>query len=264
MPYNKILIVASKLDKAGINITTQLSQFGEFKFYLVDKEIIHTESLDLEKINQHDFIIFASKHVSEKKEKALALHAPGNWRSADYGGLRGKVCPSSALFMKHLFEKLNEKANDAALKEYKVTMEATHHGPLIDRPCVFIEIGSTEFEWTDRRAGFAVARAISDAIATFKENPYREVAIAIGGPHYCPNFNKIQLSSNVAISHVMPQYAFPLTEEMIKEAVEKTEEEIDFVILDWKGIGPAEERQRLIQILDKLYLSYKKTSDISK
>ena len=264
MPYKNFLIVASKLDKAGINITTQLSQFGDYKFYLVDKEIIYTENLDLEKINQYDFIIFASKHKSESKEKTLSVHAPGNWRSADFGGVTGKACKSSALFMKYLFEKLNQKAEEAFLKEYKVTMEATHHGPLIDKPCVFIEIGSTEFEWTDRRAGFAVARAISDAIATFKENPYHEIAIAIGGPHYCPSFNNIQLKSNVAISHVIPNYVFPITEETIREAVAKTAEELDFVLLDWKGLGNAEQRQRVIEILKKLYLNYKRTSDIDK
>ena len=264
MPYKNFLIVASKLDKAGINITTQLSQFGDYKFYLVDKEIIYTENLDLEKINQYDFIIFASKHKSESKEKTLSVHAPGNWRSADFGGVTGKACKSSALFMKYLFEKLNQKAEEAFLKEYKVTMEATHHGPLIDKPCVFIEIGSTEFEWTDRRAGFAVARAISDAIATFKENPYHEIAIAIGGPHYCPSFNNIQLKSNVAISHVIPNYVFPITEETIREAVAKTAEELDFVLLDWKGLGNAEQRQRVIEILKKLYLNYKRTGDVDK
>ena len=264
MPYKNFLIVASKLDKAGINITTQLSQFGDYKFYLVDNEIIYTENLDMEKINQYDFIIFASKHKSESKEKTLSVHAPGNWRSADFGGVTGKACKSSALFMKYLFEKLNQKAEEAFLKEYKVTMEATHHGPLIDKPCVFIEIGSTEFEWTDRRAGFAVARAISDAIATFKENQYHEIAIAIGGPHYCPSFNNIQLKSNVAISHVIPNYVFPITEETIREAVAKTAEELDFVLLDWKGLGNAEQRQRVIEILKKLYLNYKRTSDIDK
>jgi D-tyrosyl-tRNA(Tyr) deacylase len=36
---------------------------------LVDKEIIFTENLNLEKINQYDFIIFASKHQSEKPNK---------------------------------------------------------------------------------------------------------------------------------------------------------------------------------------------------
>ncbi len=269
MSYTKFLIVASKLDKAGINITTNLSQFktnsGEdFKFYLVDNEIIYTENLDMEKINQYDFIIFASKHKSESKEKTLSVHAPGNWRLAEFGGEKNKVCKSSSLFMKYLFEKLNQKSEESFLKEYKVTMEATHHGPLIDKPCLFIEIGPTEFEWTDRRAGFAVARAISEAIASFKENQYHETAIAIGGPHYCPSFNKIQLNSNVAISHVIPQYAFPLTEEMISEAVAKTAEEIDFVLLDWKGLGNSEQRQRILQILDKLYLNYKKTGDIGK
>ena len=268
MPYKKFLIVASKLDKAGINITTQMSQFngssGGFKFYLVDKEIIYTENLDLEKINSYDFIIFASKHKSESKEKTLSVHAPGNWRLAEFGGEKNKVSRSSSLFIKNIFEKLNENAEKFHLRDYKVTMEATHHGPLIDKPCLFIEIGSTETEWTDRVAGFVVAKAIDEAINGFKENPYNEVAIAIGGPHYCPSFNKIQLKSNVAISHVIPQYTFPLTEEMITEAVKKTEEELDFAVLDWKGLGNSWQRQRVIEILGKLYINYRRTSDIIK
>ena len=264
MEYKKFLVVASKLDKAGINITTQLSQFGEFKFHLTEKDVLHAENLDLEKISQYDFVIFASRHASASKEKTLSVHAPGNWRLADYGGEKGKVCKTSALFMKHLFEKLNENAKKFNMDDYKVTMEATHHGPLIDKPCLFIEIGSTEAEWGNTKAAFVVARAISEATADFKENPYREIAVAVGGPHYCPSFNKIQLSSNVAVSHVISQYAFPLTEEMVKEAIEKTEEEIDFVVLDWKGLGTAEQRDEIIAILDSLHINHKKTSDVAK
>ena len=268
MSYKKFLIVASKLDKAGINITTQLSQFqgdsNELKFYLVDKEIIYTENLDLEKINSYDFIIFASKHKSESKEKTLSVHAPGNWRLADFGGEKNKVCKSSALFMKHIFEKLNENAVQNHMDDYKVTMEATHHGPLIEKPCLFIEIGPTETEWSNSKAGFVIAKTIHEAINNFKENQYNEIAIAIGGPHYCPSFNKIQAKSNVAISHVVSQYAFPLTEEMVTEALTKTEEEIDFALLDWKGLGNVEQRKRVIEILDKLYVNYKRTSDIGK
>ncbi|MEX2016996.1 MAG: hypothetical protein WD876_00815, partial [Candidatus Pacearchaeota archaeon] len=77
MEYEKYLIVASKKDRAGINITTQLSQFRanplissvkktpSFDFYLVDDEIIETKNLDMERLSQYDFIIFASKHASE-------------------------------------------------------------------------------------------------------------------------------------------------------------------------------------------------------
>jgi len=78
--YKKFLIVASKIDKAGVNITTALSQFRpnsllssmknapSYDFYLVDTEIIDDSGINKEKINQYDFIIFASKHQSEKKE----------------------------------------------------------------------------------------------------------------------------------------------------------------------------------------------------
>ncbi len=150
------------------------------------------------------------------------------------------------------------------MKEYKITLEATHHGPLIDKPCVFVEIGSTENEWKDRKAGFVIARAISETLKSFKENPYNEIAVAIGGPHYCPNFNKIQLNSNIAISHIIPQYALPLTEEMVREAIDKTEEEVDFVLLDWKGLGNSEKRQEVLDILSKLYINHRKTSEIDK
>ncbi len=264
MTYKKFLIVASKLDKAGINITTQLSKFGDFDFYLIDKEIIMTENLDTEKINSYDFVVFASKHVSKGQEKNLCVHAPGNWRSAGFGGEKGKVCKSSALFFKQMFENLNKNKDKYHLKKYNVTMEATHHGPLIDKPCIFVEIGSTENEWMDRKASFVVAKAISETIENFKENPYSEVAVAIGGPHYCPNFNKIQLKSNATISHVIPSYAFPLTEVMVKEALEKTDEEVDFFVLDWKGLGKADMRREVLEILNKFYIPKKKTGEIRK
>jgi len=276
MPYQKYLIVSSKSDLAGANITTQLSQFRPnpltssiksspaFDFYLVDGEIIQTENLDLEKINKYDFIIFASKHRSEKQKKTLSIHAPGNWRTAELGGTSERVCKTSALFQKQLFETLNENVQKYDLRDYDITLECTHHGPLIDKPCLFIEIGATENEWQDRRAGFVVAETIKDAIQGFKESPYREIAVGIGGPHYCPSFNKIQLNSNVALSHIIPTYVIPVTEQMIKEAIAKTEEEVDFILLDWKGISNAEERQRIIDILEKNYIRYKKTSEVEK
>ncbi|MBA7634506.1 hypothetical protein ES703_42092 [subsurface metagenome] len=274
--YKKYLIIASKKDTAGINITTQLSQFrqnpvlssiGEkpnFDFYLIDDEIIYTENLNLEKINQCDFIIFASKHRSEKQERTLSIHAPGNWREAKLGGEKEKISQTSALFQKQIFEKLTENVTKYHLKNYSITLECTHHGPLINKPCIFIEIGSTENEWKDRKAAFVIAKTISEIIKDFKENPYNEVAIGIGGPHYCPNFNKIQLKSNIALSHIIPQYVLPLKEEMIKEALNKTEEEVDFALLDWKGLGNSEHRRQSLEILDKLHLRYKRTSEINK
>lgn len=262
--YKNYLIVASKKDKAGINITTALSQYGEYHFYLVDDEIIHTENLDLDKINKYDFIIFASKHESEKKEKTLSIHAPGNWNNAEFGGEAQKICPTSAQWQKQFFEKLHKNVAEYELNNYKLTLECTHHGPLIEKPCVFIEIGSTDFEWNDRRAAFVMAKTIQETIENYQENPYREVGIGIGGPHYCPNFNKVQLESNVAISHVIPQYSLPLTEEMLEQAITKTDEEVDFAVLDWKGLGTSEQRKQVLNMLDKMYIQYKKSGQVDK
>jgi len=274
--FQKYLIIASKKDKAGINICTHLAQFKEnpvlsswankpsFDFYFVEEETIFTENLDMNKISQYDFIIFASRHKSEKGGKTLAVHSPGNFRSADYGGVQGKVCIASALFNKALFAKLNEQVAIADFKDYNVTLECTHHGPLLNKPCVFIEIGSTEIEWTNRRAGFIIAKTIQETISEFKENNYREIAVGIGGPHYCPSFNVIQLKSNVAIGHVISEYNMPISQDMILEAIKKTYEEVDFVVVDWKGLGKSEQRQQVIDILEKNYIQWKKTSDITR
>jgi len=272
------LVIASKSDPAGMNIINQLSQFRYnpllnsisksekpvFDVYLVEDSILETENLNTEKINQYDFVIFASKHQSEKQEKSLSVHCPGNFRTANTGGISNKVCPSSALFNKFLFETLNSVAEKHELKDFNITMEATHHGPLIDIPCVFIEIGSTMMEWRSSRAGFIIAKTIQEAIEKFTENLYREIAVGIGGPHYCPGFNKLQKDSNIAFSHIIAQYNAPITEEMILESIDKTDEDVDFVVLDWKGLVNSEQRQEVINILEKNYISWKRNSEIKR
>ncbi len=261
--FQKYLIVTSKQDKAGMNICSNLSQYNLFDFHLVDGSILDQKNLDLEKIERFDFIIFASKHQSAKKEKTLSIHCPGNFHEVWGGGERKKLCPASALFNKHLFETLIKNAKEHEMN-YKTTLEVTHHGPLISKPCVFIEIGSTENQWKDRRAGFVLAKTIKDATKTFKPNKYREIAVGIGGSHYAPSFNKIQEKSNIAVSHIIPSYAQPIEEDFIKQAIEKTIEEVDWVLVDWKGLGKSEQRQRVIDILEKNYIQWKKTSEIKK
>ena len=56
----------------------------------------------------------------------------------------------------------------------------------------------------------------------------------------------------------------PIEENMIKESIEKTFEEVDFAIIDWKGLGKSEQRDKVIEILEKNYIQWKKTSNIRK
>lgn len=276
--YKKFLVLASRDDSAGFNITSQLSQFrknpltagmskdaNSFDIKIIDGDILHEENLDKDMISKYDCVIFASKHESTDKEKALTVHTPGNPRKDDpiAGGKQGKICQASGVLMKQVYNNLRDIAEEHGLKrDYKITMEATHHGPLIEKPCFFIEVGATKREWEDKRATFALAKTISKTVEEFEFNPYNEVAIGIGGPHYCPGFNKLQRNSNVAISHVIPKYVLPITEDIILEAWNKTEEDPEFALIDWKGVGPQEQRDALIDILERNYIPWKKRSDV--
>ena len=51
---------------------------------------------------------------------------------------------------------------------------------------------------------------------------------------------------------------------MIKEAIEKTIEPIDCILLDWKGLGKSEERKWVIDLLSRLNLKYKRTNEVEK
>jgi len=261
----RFAVVYSKKDLAGVNIAKQLKEIGfapQMPVIELKKHPIYSENMDKDsRLKNIDFIVFASTHKSEKNQPSLSLHAPGNWRGADFGGRMGKVCSTSAFVLKYLFQELNKNAKELA--GYEITLECTHHGPFIETPCCFIEIGSTDKEWGDEGAGKVIAKTIL-SLQNYKQEKNWVPCIGVGGPHYCPGFNKIQLSSKYAIGHVVPGYVFPLTENMFKEAEKKTKEQIKEVLLDWKGCGKSEERQRVVEIVGNFGLGVKRTGEVEK
>jgi D-aminoacyl-tRNA deacylase len=274
----RFAILYSKKDEAGVNIAEQLKNhfLPHIPILELGKETIFCEGIDekLDELKNIDFIIFATKHQSKQGTKSLSLHAPGNWRNADFGGKPSKICKTSSLVLKFLFEKMSEHKNQERLEDYELTMECTHHGPLIEKPCLFIEIGSNEEGWKNQTAGKIIAKTLND-LQNFDEWKQKQEnqgknkiksAIAIGGPHYCPNFNKIQLSnkSQIAISHVIPEYQFPISESMLKEALEKTQEHTNTILLDWKGSGNSESRQKILDLCNKLGLEFIRTDQVEK
>ena len=270
-------IVCSSKDPAGVNIRNNLielfgfEELGEefdddktfqynkiqnktIKLYLINDDLIFAENID-KKISA-DFYIFASKHRSKENTPSFAVHPIGNWTKADFGGEEKKLCPASAILLKNLFLELNNVANNSG---FELTLEATHHGPYINKPAVFVEIGSTEKEWKDKNNGEIIAKTIMKAIEN--QNKNYKIAIGIGGPHYCNNFNKIVLRTDIAFSHICPKHHLDkLNEELIKQSIEKTTEKIDFIVLDWKGLGT--EKQRIVEMLKNLNLEFKRTDQI--
>ena len=268
----RFAIAYCKSNIAGKNIVEQFRKLAfspQIPIIELEKETIYSDNINEKnylELKNIDFLIFASTHKSKNNIPSLSLHAAGNWRSADLGGKEGKICRTSAFVLKYLFQKLEENAkkNKEIYEKYNITLEATHHGPLIDIPSCFIELGSLENEWKDEKAAKIIAETIL-SLQNFDKKNYSWIpTIGVGGTHYCPNFNKIQLNSNYAISHIIPEHIFPITETIIKEAEKKTIENISKVIIDWKGCGKSEERKNLLNILEKLGLKHERTSNIDK
>ena len=260
----KFAIITSEKDEAGKNIFRQLEKQG-VKAKMIKEESIFAENLDKNpEFKDYDFFIFATKHQSQEHRKTFSLHAPGNWNKNEFGGKENQICPTSAFFLKHIFKILNEE-NEKVNLGYETTLECTHHGPYIEKPCCFIEIGTSKEEWQDKKAGELIASVISKAIKSFDEKNKSGFipAIGIGGKHYCPSFNKIQLNSEYAVSHIILEYALPLTKEKLQEAISKTREKIAYAILDWKGMK-SEERQTALKLLEEMNIETIKTSEVEK
>ena len=41
-------------------------------------------------------------------------------------------------------------------------------------------------------------------------------------------------------------------------------EDIDLILIDWKGLGNAEQRDQAMQVINKFYIQKKRTSEVSK
>jgi len=262
----KFAIAYYKDNIAGKNIVEEFKKISTLNppILKLEKETIYSNDISKEKypeLEDIDFLVFASTHRSEKGEPSLCIHATGNWKKAELGGQPEQICPTSSFVLKYLFKELNSNARN--LTNYNITLEVTHHGPSINLPCCFIEIGSQEKQWKDTKACKIIAKTIA-SLNNYQSNKNWIPALGIGGPHYAPIFNQIQLNSEYAIGHIIPQYSLPITTKMLHEAKSKTIEELKEVLIDWKGCGNSESRSQIINLLKESSLNYKRTSEVEK
>jgi D-aminoacyl-tRNA deacylase len=247
----RFAIIICKPDTASLNIHNHLDKLPEnTAVHVIDKESIHCEDLD-KKIDA-DIFIFATKHKAASGIASLSVHTQGNWSKAKHGGKDRMLAVSPAIYLKEALCKLEELKIDG----FDVIQECTHHGPNMNKPSMFIEIGSSEKEWDQPKPAKVIAEVIQH-IVSFKPTVCR-TAVGIGGPHHTPSFKKIQLDSDVAIGHVCPKYMLEvLDKELIQQALEKTVPKADLIILDWKGLG--EFKQQVSNMCEELGVETKKT-----
>jgi len=190
-----------------------------------DIELVSTDAetvLDVPTDFDADYLVVLSSHKSKSAGRMITAHFPGNWSDA---GLGGKPNTLNIAYG----SRIKEFVKATYGKGWPVFMETDHHGPTIDKPIIFVEIGSTENEWPDKKAAEVVAEG---TLAMINSNKKYESVLGIGGGHYAKRFTGFILETEYAVGHIAPKYMIDnLDFDMFKQAIEKNVETIKKVVL---------------------------------
>ena len=162
-------------------------------------------------------IIFPSRHSAASGNASLTLHPIGTMQvphdqAPDYGG-KAADCPPPNPRIAAWWREMNRVAGD--LEDFDLSLETTHHGPWVETPSLFIEIGSTIDTWGHLEAAEVLAGIIyrglgldgSEGLGNWDGKG--RVVVTLGGGHYAPRGNMLGLHDGIWIGHMLATYALP-------------------------------------------------------
>ncbi|MEM3396951.1 MAG: D-aminoacyl-tRNA deacylase [Thermoplasmata archaeon] len=242
------LLVASEPDRASMTIRDAVLSLVDWEvlgeqfdgnpvwkhkhLFLVTMKNLHiyAEQFDIAVRNsglEFEKIIVLSRHKSETGIPTLTVHPIGNFSKAEFGGRDFDFAPAAPELMGNALRKLFLLG---AGMDYKISLEVTHHGPFVETPIMFIEIGSNEERWRDQKAAEVIARTV----LALEETKY-PVIVGFGGGHYAPRFTEMVHGKKLNFAHMVPEYAIPtLTTETLERVLSKPKP--DYVYIHEKGL----------------------------
>jgi D-aminoacyl-tRNA deacylase len=251
------LLIAYQDDPAGRNMAKFLSQEmtldGDiFRGKYYDLIIIPSPTIFADWIEEkfdYDGFVFLSKHAAKSGELALTCHSTGNFSEAKFGGNDRQVAVPHPFLQKTYLQTL--KKHRSQFSKFQITIEATHHGPTaLTKPSIFIEIGTTEKQWTDVSLCNSIATLVHHVLSnSIPESP---VAICFGGTHYSSKFTYELLEGKYALGTVIPKHALDNLDEELFSHIMKQNYMAKFALLDWSGLGT--NKQKILDFLDSTSL----------
>lgn len=171
-------------------------------------------------------VVFLSKHVASSTKPALTIHPIGTPQVlegeelAAGGRARWAAPPNPRIgsWLK-LLKDIAESHN--LVPEFEITLEATHHGPEINSPTMFVEIGSTEECWKRQDAAQAIGNLVwqglglggGAAVGNWgRNNDMNKVLLGIGGGHYVPRHMDMIRKSGAWVGHLLSGYSLLMEE----------------------------------------------------
>jgi len=213
------LLVCSLPDLPSVNMKESLLSFhgwedmgseGDLSFVsygdtvmvtIPDLHIYH-EDLDKEVEGlgvKVDEVIVMSKHSAKSGQPALTAHPIGNFHENEFGGREGALVKANPALMTDALRRIVLR-ND--MPENQLCFEVTHHGPWLEKPTFFIEVGSVQEQWENKHAAEILAHVIEE----LDPHPEYPVAVGMGGGHYAPRFTEVALNYKVNFGHMLPNY----------------------------------------------------------
>jgi D-aminoacyl-tRNA deacylase len=234
-------------------ISQEMKNDGEiYRGKYFDLLIIPTPAISadwLEEKFSYDGFVFLSKHAAESGVLALTCHSTGNFSEAKFGGNNRQVAIPHPHIQKSYLQKLWQNRND--FSEFQITIEATHHGPTdLNKPSIFIEIGTTEKQWNDSVLCNSVAKIVVEIMKSEqKSNP---VAICFGGTHYPDKFTKELIHGKFALGTVIPKHDLDFLDEELFSHILDRNNMAKTALLDWEGLG--QNKQKVLDMLNNTNL----------
>jgi len=234
-------------------ISQEMKNDGEiYRGKYFDLLIIPTPAISadwLEEKFSYDGFVFLSKHAAESGVLALTCHSTGNFSEAKFGGNNRQVAIPHPHIQKSYLQKLWQIRNN--FSEFQITIEATHHGPTdLNKPSIFIEIGTTEKQWNDSILCNSIAKIVVEIMKSEqKSNP---IAICFGGTHYPDKFTNELIHGKFALGTVIPKHALDFLDEELFSHILGRNNMAKTALLDWGGLG--QNKQKVLDMLNNTNL----------
>eukprot|EP00752_Nemacystus_decipiens_P001496 g1470.t1 len=180
-------------------------------------------------------VVFLSKHVAKSGVPALCVHpigVPNPSSSTAAGGKAGR-CPPPSPRLAGCLREVGRATREAGLESsFDVTLEVTHHGPWLETPAMFVEIGSSEEHWGRADAAEVWANALTRMLglvgspagdtnwANLSPSDRAEKAafVCIGGGHYAPKPGDLARRGGY-VGHMLASYVLDFGEDGWRSAV---------------------------------------------
>ena len=201
-------------------------KLSDARMWIFDNGILFEDNIDKRWLNCTGEVvkevIFPSRHAAASGKPSLTLHPIGvphldKGEQPKFGGKAGHAPPPSTR-LASWWKMLRNNTKDTELaNRFELTLEVTHHGPWLEVPAMFIEIGSTEQDWPNTDAAELLSEIIAEGMALNGgasiglwdpvSNAEELVLVTLGGGHYAPRANKLAALEGVWLGHMLATYA---------------------------------------------------------